>query len=65
MDWYPEILKEAIHDWDGGDKNLHKKCSNAWLNFTWLAALISNGCDRNVQPWAVHGDELDAAGKDI
>jgi len=65
MDWYPEILKVAIPDWDGENKDLHKKCSDAWLNFTWLAALISKGCDRNVQAWAVHGDELDAAGKDV
>ncbi len=65
MDWYPENLKEAIPDWDGKNKELHQRCSNAWLNFTWLATLISKECDRNVEAWAAHGAELDAARKDV
>jgi hypothetical protein len=65
MDWYPEILKEAIPDWDGKNKDLHQRCFDAWLDFTWLAALISKGCDRDVEAWDAHGAELDAAGKDV
>ena len=65
MDWYPEILKEAIPDWDGANKGLHLRCSNAWMEFTHLAALISKGCERNVQAWAAHAAELDQAGADV
>ena len=65
MDCYPEILKEAIPDWDGENKELHQRCSDAWLNFTWLADLISMGCNINVEAWDAHGAELDASRKDV
>ena len=35
------------------------------MEFTHLAALISKGCERTVQAWATHADELDEAGADV
>jgi hypothetical protein len=65
MDWYPEILKMAIPDWEGKDKGLHKRCLDAWTNFSFLAVLISDGCDGNETAWAAHAEELDTAGADF
>jgi hypothetical protein len=65
MDWYPVIPKEAIIDYNGKNKDINQRYSVAWLNFTWLAALISKGCGRIVEAWIEHGVELDAAGKDV
>jgi hypothetical protein len=65
MDWYPEILKMAIPQWEGKDKGLYQRCSDAWTNFAYLAALISDGCEPNVVAWDAHAAELDAAGADV
>ena len=65
MDWYPEILKIAIPDWEGKQRGLHQHCSDIWTNFTHLAALIRGGCDPNQAAWAVHAAELDYAGADV
>jgi hypothetical protein len=58
MDWYTDILKMAIPEWKGKDKGLYWWCSDAWTNFTYLAALINNGCDSNEAAWEVHAAEL-------
>jgi hypothetical protein len=65
MDWYPEILKMAIPDWEGKDKGVHKRCLHAWPNFSFLAVLISDGCDGKESAWAAHAAELDNAGADF
>jgi hypothetical protein len=58
MDWYPNILKMAIPEWEGKDTGLYQRCSDAWTNFTYLAALISNGCEPHEAGWEVHVVEL-------
>ena len=65
MDWYPEILEIAILAWEGKDKGLHTRCSEAWSSFMFLAALLSAGCEPNVEAWESHAAELDAAGADV
>jgi hypothetical protein len=65
MDWYPKILKMTILDWEGKDKGLYKRCLDAWTNISFLAVLISDGCDGNETAWAAHAAELDNAGADF
>ena len=65
MDWYPEILKMAIPKMEGKDKGLYERCSDAWTDFTHLAALISNGCEPNVTACPDYTAELDATRADV
>jgi hypothetical protein len=62
MDGYPVILKRAIPAWKGKDKGLHKRCLDAWTNFSFLVILNSDGCEGNDTTWAAHAAELDNAG---
>ncbi len=54
-----------IIDWDGENKNLHNRCSDVGLDFTWLSSFINKGCDEKAQAWATHGAELDASRKNV
>jgi hypothetical protein len=47
MGWYPTFLKMTIPEWEGKDTGLYQRCSDTWTNFTYLAALINNGCEPN------------------
>jgi len=52
----------AIPQWEVNDKGLDQRCSDAWTNFFYLEALMSNGCEPNEATWELHTAELDAAG---
>ncbi len=54
MGWYLDILKMAIPEWEGKEMGLYQRCSDVWTNFTYLAALIKNGCEPNKAAWEVH-----------
>ena len=62
MDWYPDIIKIAIPEWEGKDKGLYQWCSDDWTIFTYLANLISSGCEPNEAVWEAHALEMDAVG---